>query len=378
MKSMSNVLFRRALMVRQSVDNHVFVFTVRADEVLRIAAISRVTRDADERVLGGSHAEVREYVDHIQAYLDSDDVIFPNALVVAFSESVIFRRSRGPVPDDGLACAGTLEIPIPGPGEPEPAWLVDGQRRALALSRCARRDFPVPVVGFIAPRVNVQKDQFIRINSCRPLDESIVSHLLTLSAYSLPRGVSARQLPHVVVDLLRTIPESPFHRRVRRNKSKVNPQDRPQVDETALVNMVHARLNNAGGCLFPYRNMATGEIDGDTVMHMLVSYWSAVQRVFSEDWELDPSECWLLHGTGIKALGNLMDVISARVRATSPTLIDDYEREVARVAGACRWTHGKGDEIGDLPWENLDDTSRNVSMLSNYLVREYLREANGK
>jgi hypothetical protein len=52
---------------------------------------------------------------------------------------VRFHQSRGPAVDDGLAAAGTLEIPLPNGRQNKPAWIVDGQQRAVALSKYTTR-----------------------------------------------------------------------------------------------------------------------------------------------------------------------------------------------------------------------------------------------
>lgn len=371
-------LERRALAIRQHPNHEMFVFALRADEILRIAAISRVARAPDEDLIGYQRHEVRQHVQDILEYLDSGDILFPNALILAFSDAVRFRRSRGPAPDDGLVQAGTLEVPLPRDGELAPAWLVDGQQRALALSRCKRPDFAVPVVGFVAGQLHVQRDQFIRVNSTRPLPRALLTELLPATDLALPRWLAARKLPSAIVDTLNVSPESPFHRLIRRPSGKTAGADGSVVNDSAVVEMVRARLHDAGGCLFPYRNVATGETESEMVLRLLVSYWAAVRAVFSDAWGQPPTKSRLMHGAGIKAVGNLMDAIIPRIRPSLPSLQEDLESELQRIAPICRWTAGKWEGMGDVPWNGVEDTPRGVRLLSNHLVREYLQRANAR
>jgi hypothetical protein len=44
---------------------------------------------------------------------------------------------------------------------------VDGQQRAIALSKSKHRGFPIPVNAFVADEVDLQRDQFLRVNSTK-------------------------------------------------------------------------------------------------------------------------------------------------------------------------------------------------------------------
>jgi DGQHR domain-containing protein len=369
-------LERRALAIRQHPNHEMYLFALRADEILKIAAISRITRTSDEELIGYQRQEVRKHVEDILDYLNSGDILFPNALIIAFSDAVRFRKSRGPAPDDGLVQAGTIEIPLPLEGEAPPAWLVDGQQRALALARSNRPAFAVPVVGFVAAQVQVQRDQFIRVNSSRPLPRALLTELLPETDLALPRWMAARKLPSAIVDSLNSSAESPFYRLIKRPSGRDREPDTAILNDTALVEMVRARIHDSGGCLFPYRNVATGETDGESVLRLLVVYWSAVRVVFPEAWGVPPTRSRLMHGAGIKAMGSLMDAIISRLRTSSPSFPKDVEAELRRVADVCAWTTGVWKGMGSAPWNSIEDTPRDVRMLSNHLLREYLTRAN--
>ena len=204
------VLCRRALCIEQAKTGPLYLFTLRADEVFQVAEIARINRSKGDELIGYQRTEVRDHVQDILEYLDGDDVLFPNALILAMNGTVRFRRSRGPANDDGLAKAGVLEIPLAESGTCKAAWIVDGQQRALALSRSSRRDFPVPVSAFVAETVGEQRDQFLRINNAKPLPLGLVTELLPEVSVPLPRTLAAKQVPSELCGLLNTAEDSRY------------------------------------------------------------------------------------------------------------------------------------------------------------------------
>ena len=96
--------------------------------------------------------------------------MFPNAIILALDADTQFKQARGTKPegDESVADAGTLLIPYGKDGSKK-AWVVDGQQRILALSKTTNSNIPVPVVGFISPDLDVQRQQFIIVNKAKPL-----------------------------------------------------------------------------------------------------------------------------------------------------------------------------------------------------------------
>src|SRR5688572_12968800 len=140
---------RRALRLLQDEAHPLYLFALTGEEILRIADISRISRDEADKLIGYQRQEVRRHIQDIISYLDGESVLFPNSIILALSSAVKFTGSRGPGIDDGLATSGTIEIPVPSAGQTKPAWIVDGQQRALALSRSKRANLPVPVNAFV-------------------------------------------------------------------------------------------------------------------------------------------------------------------------------------------------------------------------------------
>src|SRR5947199_7775417 len=151
----ARILRRRAIRLVQDADHPLYLFTLTGEELAAVADVSRVSRDDVGKLIGYQRPEVKRHVNDIASYLNGERVIFPNPIILALSSRVDFTRSRGPEVDDGLGAAGTIEIPLPRDGEAKPAWIVDGQQRALALAKSRRRNFPVPVDGFVADEVEL-------------------------------------------------------------------------------------------------------------------------------------------------------------------------------------------------------------------------------
>src|SRR6266567_1372265 len=134
----AKLIRRRALRVVQDPAHPLYLFTLRADELLAMADISRVARNSTGDLLGYQRPEVRKHVQNIVDYLNSNRgrVLFPNSIILALASNTQFHQVRGPkVERDELGEAGTLTIRLSQPGQSKPAWVVDGQQRAIALSR---------------------------------------------------------------------------------------------------------------------------------------------------------------------------------------------------------------------------------------------------
>lgn len=367
------MLRRRALRLEQDREHPLYQFSLTGAELLAVADVSRISRDEAGKLIGYQRPEVKRHVQDIVDYLDGERVVFANSIILALSSRVRFVRSRGPEVSDGMSAAGILEIPVPAPGQPRPAWVVDGQQRLLALSKSRRKDsFRVPINAFVADEVELQRDQFLRVNNTRPLPRGLITELLPEVSTNLPARLAARRIPAAVCDWLDRSPDSPFFGLLRRASAGRERKDAGVIADTSVIKMVEESLSSTSGCLFPYRNIATGETDGDGICAVLVAYWTAVKRVFPDAWGKPPHQSRLMHGVGIRAMGRLMDRVMAGVNGRDPRAADLAERELRRVASTCRWTGGVWEELNDLPWNELQNVPRHVRVLSSHLIRSYL------
>jgi DGQHR domain-containing protein len=365
------VLARRALRLTQTADFPLYLFSLTAAEILQIADISRITRDQAGDLIGYQRPEVRQHIQEIVEYLNSDEVIFPNPIILALSSGVRFTQSRGPKVSDGFAATGTVEIPLPNGEDPKLGWIVDGQQRALALAQATRRDFPVPVNAFIADSVDVQRDQFLRINNTRPLPRGLVTELLPTVTSPLPTRLRLRQTPSALCDLVNRDPDSPFRGLIRRTSSPAVDRNHAVVADTSVVNMLQESLTSPAGCLFPYRNVTSGETDFDGLWAALLLYWTAVRDTFPDAWGKPPTRSRLMHGAGIRAMGRLMDRVLATVNPRHPDAADQVRADLGRIAPDCRWTRGTWEGLGPR-WNEIQNVPKHINELSNFLVRTHL------
>ena len=363
---------RRALRILQNESTPLYLFALAAEEVDLVADVARIGRDEAGKLLGYQRPETRRHVKQIQEYLDSADVLFPNGLILALPQEVRFKSSRGPGASDGLATSGTLEIPIGnGSDTPRPAWIVDGQQRSLALARTKNTRLPVPVAGFVAGTLELQREQFLRVNTVQPLPANLVTELLPEIARVPSARMSTRQLPSALVDMLNQDSESPFFRLIRRASTSANDKKVAVVTDTGLVEALKESLESPSGVLFPYRNIAAGTTDTAGIRSVLITYWTAVKRTFPKAWGLPATESRLMGGVGIRAMGRLMERVMAHVDPLGPGAVEMAEKELLYVAEDCRWVDGTWPELG-LPWNELQNTPRHISALSNFLARAYV------
>lgn len=371
-------LVRRALKVLQSEETPLYLFTLAAEEVDLVADVARIGRDEAGKLIGYQRPEKQKHVKQIQEYLDSEDPIFPNGLILALPPEVKFKSSRGPTTTDGLAVAGTLEIPIAPDGDgPRPAWIVDGQQRSLALSRTKNRRLPVPVAGFVAASLELQREQFLRVNTVQPLPTGLVTELLPEISRVPSARMATRQLPSALVDMLNHDADSPFHGLIRRASTPADDKKVTVVTDNSLVEAIRESVESPSGVLFPYRNIASGTTDTEGIRRVLLAYWGAVHDTFPEAWGASPTASRLMHGVGIRAMGRLMDRVMTHVRDDDPRARERAATELALIAPKCRWTDGTWEDLG-VAWNDLQNTPRHISALSNYLVRTYLAERTGR
>jgi DGQHR domain-containing protein len=365
------VLERRATRLEQSQLMPLYQFALTSREIAAVADISRLSRDDSGKLLGYQRPEVKKHVAEITDYLNSEAPLFPHPIIVAFSSKVEFTSSRGRRVHDGVSTAGMISIPIPGDNDPKPGWIVDGQQRALALSRSKRQDFPVPVCAFITDDVEVQREQFVRINNSRPLRQGIISELLAEVSIPISAKTSPRKLPSELINLLNSRENSPFQGLIRRESFTPEARKRAVIKDTAFERVLRDNLGSSG-CLFGFRNVTTGEADVDRIWNILITYWSAVKNTFPGAWGKPPTESRLMHSAGLIAMGKLMDRIIGHLSAAEGLSVNRVERELKLIAPICRWSDGAWEGLGNLRWNELQSVPRHIGGLSNLLVRAYL------
>jgi DGQHR domain-containing protein len=356
--------------IRQPGGRTLYSFAVDGKKLPLFTTISRVQRGDGHELNGYQRPEALAHIRTIRKYLESADAMLPNALVVAFDSRVRFE----PLEDvaDGHAQMGRLIIPIDETqsDEDKPGWIVDGQQRSAAIRDADVDAFPVYVTAFVTDSVVEQRSQFILVNSSKPLPKGLIHELLPATpAEDLPLMLLRKRYPAQLLDRLNYDPDSPMFRRIRTPTTAEG-----VIKDNSVLRMLSMSIED--GALYQWFDPDSGTGDTDAMLELLKRYWAAVADVFPAAWDTSPRRSRLVHGVGIVALGCLMDEISSELREEGVPSARLFAEELRRVAPACCWTDGTWVFSHDdrRRWNELQNTPRDIKLLSDHLVRRYRQE----
>lgn len=362
--SKRDVLRLPALEIRQGKNRRLYSFAVDGKLLHSFCTVSRVSRHSAETLSGYQRPEVASHISQIRDYLESESPLLPNAIVVAFDKSVVFRADANSTSSVPYARMGILEIPL-GEYEDEsekPGWIVDGQQRAAAL-RDARIDrFPVCVVGFVADGLEEQRQQFILVNATKPLPKGLIYELLPSTDGKLPIALQKRRHPAELAERLNFDSDSPLKGLIRTPTNGTG-----VIADNSILSMLQNSLTD--GVLYCFDDI-------EEQLFVLKNFWTAVKATFPVAWALQPRNSRLMHGAGIASMGFLMDTICDRHRKRKALTSTLFESELASIAPACSWTSGKWDLGGNrtFAWNEVQNVPGHIQLLSNHLLQIYLKQ----
>src|SRR6266516_2363265 len=352
-----------ALKISQGPERTLFAFAVDGKLIQQFAAVSRVKRGGDGDVLGYQRPEVRSHIAEIRRYLESPSPMIPNAIVVAYDSKVRFEELDSTRPDHG-----TLIVPLSSEEDPDrAAWVVDGQQRLAAIREAGVAQFPVCVIGFIARDDQEQREQFMLVNSSKPLPKGLIYELLPNTEGRLPTSLERRRFPAKLLDRLNRDDDSPLHRMVR---TPTTPDG--VIQDNSVLRMLENSLSD--GVLYRLRQeAAAGEQPVDRMLAVLKGFWEATAKVFRDAWHLPPKRSRLTHGAGVVSMGFVMDAIAERQRPKHLPAEEDFRSDLEGIREVCRWTDGYWDFGPGMQrrWNEIQNTSRDIQLLSNYLLIQY-------
>lgn len=362
---MTTVLRLPAIEVRQSADRVLYTFAVDAKAVPNFATVSRIKRTEEGGLRGYQRPEVLAHIEEIKTYVESESPMIPNAVVIAFDSRVKFEPHPGP--HTKYARMGTLVIPAdPGVAvEKRPGFVVDGQQRLAAIRDAAVESFPVCVSAFITDDVREQTEQFILVNSTKPLPKGLIYELLPGTESTLPTLLQKRRLPAALVTRMNQDAGSPLREMIH---TITNPGGK--IKDNSILKMIENSLSD--GVLYRLR-AGTGADDVEGMLEILYSFWRAVAKVFPEAWSLPAKRSRLTHGAGIVSMGFVMDAIAERHRSKGFPKEKTFVRDLEPLAPFCRWTDGFWD-FGpgqQRKWSEIQNTTKDIQLLSNYLIVQY-------
>ena len=362
-----NLLTVPAIAIRQGSNRVLYTFAIDGTLLHDIAQVSRLGRNDGEKIIGYQRPEVISHIDEIRAYLESENPMLPNAIVLAFDSRVKFEAHDGEH-RAAQVTPGLLRIPaLQDDGEDRVGWIVDGQQRAAAIRDAALENFPIFVTAFITDSIDEQREQFILVNSTKPLPKGLIYELLPATDSHLPSHLQRKRFPSLLLQQLNFDPVSPL-------RHKIQTPTTPEgiIKDNSILRMLENSLND--GALFRFHD-AAHRPETDEMMKLLINFWQAVATVFSTAWELPPSRSRLTHGAGIITMGHLMDAIADRLRNEGNPTREQFVADLTPLAPFCSWESGYWNFGPGMQrkWNEIQNTSKDIQLVANYLLVQYKR-----
>jgi DGQHR domain-containing protein len=363
----SKTLRLPAIAVSQGPERTLYQFAVDGKLLDRFATVSRIHRDTDHQVQGYQRPESLQHIASIRRYIESDAPMIPNGIVIAFDKRVKFKPYQVASPVDYVVM-GEIVIPLDASDQPDelPGWIVDGQQRTAAIRDAEVQQFPIPVTAFITNSQEEQRQQFILVNSAKPLPKNLIHELLPGTTGLLPPALARRKISTELLDILNWDEASPFHWRIQT----------PTMPEGVIKdNSVLRMLDNSiiEGYLYNFRDPTDGTGDLAEMAKIVNSFWSAVDLVFPGEWRSTPRHSRLVHGVGIVSMGFVMDAMADRLHGRHRLDVSAFVGELSKIQGNCHWSAGEW-KLGSgitRRWNDFQNTTKDIQMLTNHLLSLY-------
>ena len=149
---MSTQLTFKAVLAKQSDTHKVISFAATASQIHQFANIDHVARDSSGTIQGFQRPQIASHINEIRDYLEGDDAVLPNPIVVAFTDRAFVEKTED----------GSVELRIDTSNGP-PGLVVDGQQRLTALSGLSEKDFQVFVSALICRDEEELRRQFLSL-----------------------------------------------------------------------------------------------------------------------------------------------------------------------------------------------------------------------
>lgn len=329
----------------------VLSFVARASDLRRFAAIDRIGRDAGGVLRGFQRPQIAAHIREIRDYLESEEAILPNPIVVAFTSGVLVDMD----PSSGNLCRLKIDISRGAPG-----LVVDGQQRLSALLE-VEKDFEVFVSAVVCADEAELRRQFVLINNTRPLPKSLIYELLP-GVENLPDRLSKRAFAAEMTARLNYDPRSSL-------KGKIHQHTNPAgvISDAAIQRVIMNSLSD--GMLREYLSREDAGCAADRSLQLVSDFYAAVGMVFPEAWlgEHTPKTSRLVHGAGIVAMGYVMEVLALLDGARRP---EEFAHGLGCLAGRTAWTAGEWDfGGGDVRhWRAIQNVNRDIVLLAQHLI----------
>ncbi len=345
--------------VEQNRGKAIYSFVVNGKDLSKFASISRISRDDDHVLSGYQRPEIEDHISDIREYLERRDSILPNSVVVAFNIKLCFQKSKC---INQHTATGFLELPTSD--KLAPGWIVDGQQRVAAIRGLSRDAFPISVIGFESASKEEEMEQFVLMNSVRPLPKSLLYELLPGLGDAVPQKLRKRRDASRILEKLNWDNDSPFHFRINTMTSRHI--ESANIKDLSILKMIENSMTN--GAIMKFRNAHSKSI------RLLKNYWAAVSTVYGNAWHSEPRKSRLTHGVGIISMGYVMDSITFQLSEEYEIVPEKaFVRELRILGEDIPWTKGRwrfGKEVV-MPWNEIQNINRHIELVTNFLIRRY-------
>lgn len=347
---MSRKLVFSAIRAEQSPKHTVFSFAASAAQIFEMGRIERAGRSDTGILSGFQRPQIAAHIHEIRDYLEREDAVLPNSIVIAFTDRVKVH----PVNDNIVM----IEIDIEnGP----PGMVVDGQQRLTALAPLTEKSFQVFVSGILCQNEEELRRQFILINNTRPLPKELIYELLP-GISELPERMSSRSMASALTQRLNFDRTSSLYRQIHLHTNPDGKVASNAIQRVIMTSRSHGALR-----------ILSQSPDGDEKCFLLMSdFYRAVQAVFKKDWDgLTPKTSRLVHSVGIISMGRVMEVAFQIGESRN---FGDFCGVLESIHDQTHWTHGKwlignSDNIRERAWNEFQSTHPDIQMLSEHLDR---------
>jgi DGQHR domain-containing protein len=348
-----------AVGARQAKTAKVFTFAALAADVMEMCEISRLGRTEAGQLFGFQRPQIAGHIHEIRDYLQSQEAVLPNAVVVGFLGGVTIK----PLSNGLYSLVVTLKHGKPG-------FVVDGQQRLTALVQSHRTDFEIFVSCVICEDNEELRRQFILINNTRPLPKSLIYELLP-EVKALPKRLGSRAFAATLAERLNYAENSSL-------KGMVFMHTNPSgfIKDTSIQKVI---MNSADSGAV--REHTISETRLQFGFDLLNNFFAAVQDTFSESWAgHTPRTSRLVHGAGVVAMGYVMETIFSLTGSYQKQDFIEGLRPLKKIAA---WTSGEWRfaDGGVTKWNEIENTPRQIQKLALHLVaitkRNYKRQSPG-
>ena len=177
-----------AVRATQAPGKQVFAFAAEPKDVLTFATVEGVKRHDDGSLAGFQRHQIASHIKEIRSYLQREDALLPNAVVIAFIEGAR-------VTDLG---DGTVSVEISVEEGNPPGYVVDGQQRLTALSGMEKPGFQVFVSALICSDYNELRQQFVQAARGNSDAETLADLFLSTPQGQTPAALIGDTPTHVL------------------------------------------------------------------------------------------------------------------------------------------------------------------------------------